>query len=345
MPADRSEALPAARRPHRLAGGQPGLLEPGASTDPYRLRLYRILRTDFPLGYDPGLGAWLLSRYADVALALTDPRFTGYPRDGAPRGPIPAPLGLCRGSLVCTPLPGSGTDRIPGSTPATASAVERAAYVLARRIAGRDQADLVGEFCRWLPAGLTTPERNAPVRTAGGTTDCARHTGLRERALASFLANMLDDPDLLAAVAGGAGPGTGPVAEAGTRMLLGRAWTETLRRDPPVQIVLRRTRTEVRVSGGTLPAGAPVACLIGAAGRDPARFTAPDRFDPLRADADPLLTGPAGCPAALLGRLEAEHGLRALLTAMPGIRWADGFRPASSGVLTRGPRSLLVRPS
>ncbi|MEW1760227.1 cytochrome P450 [Streptomyces cyaneofuscatus] len=345
MPADRSEALPAARRPHRLAGGQPGLLEPGASTDPYRLRLYRILRTDFPLGYDPGLGAWLLSRYADVALALTDPRFTGYPRDGAPRGPVPAPLGLCRGSLVCTPLPGSGTDPVPGSTPATASAVERAAYVLARRIAGRDQADLVAEFCRWLPAGLSSPELNAPFRTGGGTADCARHTGLRERALASFLANMLDDPDLLAAVAGGAGPGAGPGAEAGTGMLLGRAWTETLRRDPPVQIVLRRTRTEVRVSGGTLPAGAAVACLIGAAGRDPARFAAPDRFDPLRADADPLLTGPAGCPAALLGRLEAEHGLRALLTAMPGIRWADGFRPASSGVLTRGPRTLLVRPS
>ncbi|MGW5067416.1 cytochrome P450 [Streptomyces cyaneofuscatus] len=341
MPADRSEALPAARRPHRLAGGQPGLLEPGASTDPYRLRLYRILRTDFPLGYDPGLGAWLLSRYADVALALTDPRFTGYPRDGAPRGPVPAPLGLCRGSLVCTPLPGNGTDRIPGGTPATASAVGRAAYVLARRIAGRDQADLVGEFCRWLPAGLSSPRLNALVRAAGGTADCARHTGLRERALASFLANMLDDPDLLAAVAGGVGPG----AEAGTGMLVGRAWTETLRRDPPVQIVLRRTRTEVRVSGGTLPAGAPVACLIGAAGRDPARFAAPDRFDPLRADADPLLTGPAGCPAALLGRLEAEHGLRALLTAMPGIRWADGFRPASSGVLTRGPRTLLVRPS
>lgn len=337
MEADRSEALPTARRPHRLAGGQPGLLEPGASTDPYRLRLYRILRTDFPLGYDPGLGAWLLSRYADVALALTDPRFTGYPHDGAPRGPVPAPLGLCRGSLVCTPLPDGG------AAPEGSSAVERTAYVLAHRIAGRDRADLVAEFCRWLPAGTDAlaagrsyPDLRARSRPGGEGTDCARHTGLRERALASFLANMLDDPDLLTAVAG---------SEAGAGMLLGRAWAETLRRDPPVQIVLRRTRTEVRVSGGTLPAGAPVACLIGAAGRDPARFAAPDRFDPLRADADPLLTGPAGCPAALLGRLEAEHGLRALLTAMPGIRWADGFRPTSSGVLTRGPRTLLVQPS
>lgn len=146
---------------------------------------------------------------------------------------------------------------------------------------------------------------------------------------------MLGDPDLLAAATAGEGSGA----------LLGRAWAETLRRDPPVQIVLRRTRTEVAVSGGTLPADAPVACLIGAAGRDPVRFGAPDRFDPLRADADPLLIGPAGCPAALLGRLEAEHGLRALLTAMPGIRWADGFRPAAGGLLTRGPRTLLVRPS
>lgn len=336
MEADRSEALPTARRPHRLAGGQPGLLEPGASTDPYRLRLYRILRTDFPLGYDPGLGAWLLSRYADVALALTDPRFTGYPHDGAPRGPVPAPLGLCRGSLVCTPLP-DGAAALEGG-----SAVERTAYVLARRIAGRDRADLVAEFCHWLPAGADAvaagrsyPDLNARPRPGGGAADCARHTGLRERALASFLANMLDDPDLLAAAG----------SEAGAGMLVSRAWAETLRRDPPVQIVLRRTRTEVRVSGGTLPGGAPVACLIGAAGRDPARFAAPDRFDPLRADADPLLTGPAGCPAALLGRLEAEHGLRALLTAMPGIRWAEGFRPTSTGVLTRGPRTLLVRPS
>ncbi|MFH9294428.1 cytochrome P450 [Streptomyces sp. NPDC017520] len=340
MPADRPDALPAARRPHRLAGGQPGLLAPGATTDPYRLRLYRLLRTDYPLGYDPGLGAWLLSRYADVALALTDPRFTGYPHDGAPRGQAPVPLGLCRGSLVCVP------PAVPHRT--AEPAVERTAYVLARRIAGRDRADLVADFCRWLPAGAAAaaaglsypdlsslPRGGHHLRAGGGAGGCAGSTALREYALASFLANMLDDPDLAAAATAGEGAAT----------LLGRAWAETLRRDPPVQIVLRRTRTEVAVSGGTLPADAPVACLIGAAGRDPARFGAPDRFDPLRADADPLLIGPAGCPAALLGGLEAQHGLRALLTAMPGIRWADGFRPAAGGLLTRGPRTLLIRPS
>ncbi|CAM5456607.1 hypothetical protein SBADM41S_08979 [Streptomyces badius] len=244
MPVERPDALPAARRPHRLSGGLPGLLAPGATTDPYRLRLYRLLRTDHPLGYDPALGAWLLSRYTDVALALTDPRFTGYPHDGAPRGRAPVPLGLCRGSLVCGPL------TVPWST--AAPAVERTAYVLARRIAGRDRADLVADFCRWLPAGAaaaaaglahpdlsTLPRGARHRRTGGGAGGCTGSTALREHALASFLANMLDDPDLLAAATAGEAGG------AASGALLGRAWAETLRRDPPVQIVLRRTRTEV----------------------------------------------------------------------------------------------------
>lgn len=299
----------------------PSLLAPGAARDPYRF--YRVLRERYPLSYDAPLGGWLISRYDDVATALTDPRFTGFPHDGAPRGG-PAPLGLCHGNARCLPR-----DRYTVETgtvpPRLAERVERTAYVLARRIAGRRRADLVEEFCRWLPAGPAT----AP--TGSGDVPCTARTALRETALASFLANLLDAPDLLAALR---------VEPA----LAGRAWTESLRRDPPVQIVLRRTAAEVTLSGGSLPARAPVACLIGAAGRDPERFAAPDVFDPFRADQDRVMAGPAGCPAVALGRLEAEQGVRALLDAMPGLRWADGFRPAATGLLTRGPRSLLVRP-
>ncbi|MFI6858811.1 cytochrome P450 [Streptomyces sp. NPDC050421] len=313
-------------RPRRAAraGGGPSLLAPGAAHDPYRL--YRVLREEYPLVYDAPLGAWLVSRYDDVAAALTDPRFAGFPHDGAPRGG-PAPLGLCHGNSRCLPR-----DRyaVPaGSVPGhLAARVERTAYVLARRIAGRPQADLVEEFCRWLPAGARTGTRTG---TATEAAPCTRHTALRETALASFLANLLDDPDLMAVMR---------IEPA----LAGRAWTESLRRDPPVQVVLRRTVTEVTLSGGTLPARAPVACLVGSAGRDPERFAAPDVFDPFRRDQDRDTPGPAGCPAVLLGRLEAEQGLRALLEAMPALRWADGFRPAATGLLTRGPRSLLVRP-
>ena len=320
------------RRSGRPCTG-PSLLARGAARDPYRF--YRMLREQYPLSYDAPLGAWLISRYDDVTAALTDPRFTGFPHDGAPRGG-PAPLGLCHGSPRCLP-----TDRytvVTGTVPAGhAERVERTAYVLARRIARRPRADLVEEFCRWLPAAPgrdTGPAADddagaAPVAPAAGP--CLSDTALRRTALASLLANLLDDPDLLAALR---------VEPA----LTTRAWTESLRRDPPVQVVLRRTVAEVTLSGGTLPARAPVACLVGAAVRDPQRFAAPDAFDPFRADQDRALTGPPGCPAVALGRLEAEEGLRALLGAMPRLRWEDGFRPAATGLLTRGPRSLLVRP-
>ncbi|MFF3780976.1 cytochrome P450 [Streptomyces sp. NPDC001933] len=372
------------RGPRPDAG--PSLLAPGAARDPYRL--YRVLREEYPLSYDAPLRAWLVSRYADVATALTDPRFTGLPHDAAPRG-APAPLGLCHGSPRCVPrdqrpaAPGPVPchmpefeavprhmpefEAVPRHMPELAAVprhmaarIERTAYVLARRIACRQQADLVEEFCRWLPFGAapgvsarrytdrlsgTTPgiacgtapgiaydpPPGAVTATATAATPCTRHTGLRERALASLLANVLDAPDLLTALR---------VEPA----LADRAWTESLRRDPPVQVVLRRTVTEVTLSGGTLPAGADVACLIGAAGRDPERFAAPDLFDPFRRDQGRSLTGPVSCPAVLLGRLEARQGLRALLDAMPRLRWADGFRPAGTGLLTRGPRALLVRP-
>lgn len=320
------------RRADRTArpGTGPSLVAPGAAHDPYRL--YRVLREEYPLSYDAPLGAWLLSRHADVSTALTDPRFTGFPHDGAPRGG-PAPRGLCHGSMLCLPRP-QDIARPTATVPRhLTERVERTAYVLARRIAGWQQADLVEEFCRWLPVGAAAPGASPDPAQAPGnpTAPCAGRTGLRETALASFLANLLDDPDLLAALR---------IETA----LAHRAWTESLRRDPPVQIVLRRTVAEVRVSGGTLLAGAPVACLIGAANRDPERYAAPDLFDPFRTDQGRSVAGPESCPAVLLGRLEAEQGVRALLDAMPRLRWADGFRPCSTGLLTRGPQTLLVQP-
>ncbi|MET8400215.1 cytochrome P450 [Streptomyces sp900116325] len=340
MPADEPDGIPVptpvpallpAAGPGRRAarpGTGPSLLAPGAAHDPYRL--YRVLREEYPLSYDALLGAWLLSRYADVATALTDPRFAGFPHDGAPRGG-PAPRGLCHGSMLCQPRPQDIALAAAAAPRHLTERVERTAYVLARRIAGRQQADLVKEFCHWLPVGAGAYPDLGPLHRSAATAPCTRQTGLRETALASFLANVLDDPDLLAALR---------VEPA----LAHRAWTESLRRDPPVQFVLRRTVAEVRVSGGTLPAGVPVGCLIGAAGRDPERYASPDLFDPFRRDQGTSTAGPESCPAVLLGRLEAEQGLGALLAAMPRLRWADGFRPAGTGLITRGPRTLLVRP-
>ncbi|MEU1158769.1 cytochrome P450, partial [Streptomyces sp. NPDC005918] len=114
----------------------------------------------------------------------------------------------------------------------------------------------------------------------------------------------------------------------------------------PAPVVLRRAVRPVTVAGTPLPAGAVVACLVGAAGRDPARFAEPDRYDVLRTDPGHLATGTGrhACLGAELACHIAEYGLRALLDALPGMVLAPGFGPEPRGLLTRGPRTLLVRP-
>ncbi|GGJ68679.1 cytochrome P450 [Streptomyces brasiliensis] len=162
-----------------------------------------------------------------------------------------------------------------------------------------------------------------------------------DKAIASIFANLLLHPEQLAAVREDRG-------------LIPRAFAETLRYTPPVHMIMRQSATEVTVSGGTIPAGATVTCLIGAANRDADRFRDPDRFDIFRDDlttttafsaaADHLAfaLGRHFCVGALLAKAEVETGVGQLLDAMPGIRLADGYDPVEQGVFTRGPQSLPV---
>ncbi|WP_406505840.1 cytochrome P450 [Streptomyces sp. NBC_00212] len=323
------------------------LLGSVACRDPYAF--YRTLREEHPLLWDGRLGAWLVSRYADVAPALGDPGLVG-PRGGPCCGP---------GTVRC-----AQEYAAPESAFALLREVcARTAYVLARRLAGREEADLVEEFCRWLPTGTiaaatglsygavtgrsgAVPDRSraeAPAATdlgrrRGGTgvallaARSADQAALTGRALASLMANLLDNPEQLDLVKA-------------VPALIGQAWDESLRRNPPVHVVLRRAVRDLAISGGTVPAGASVALLVGAANRDPDRFPDPDRFDLHRTATGGLALGPADCPAARVAELQAECAVNALLTAMPGLRRADAFTPAESGLLTRSPHRLLVRPA
>lgn len=163
-----------------------------------------------------------------------------------------------------------------------------------------------------------------------------------DKAIASIFANLLLHPEQLAAVREDRG-------------LIARAFAETLRYTPPVHMIMRQSASEVTLSGGTIPAGATVTCLIGAANRDPDRYRDPDRFDIFRDDlttatafsaaADHLAfaLGRHFCVGALLARAEVEIGVGQLLDAMPDVRLADGFDPVEQGVFTRGPQSLPVR--
>ncbi|MET8946448.1 cytochrome P450 [Streptomyces sp. NPDC004542] len=163
-----------------------------------------------------------------------------------------------------------------------------------------------------------------------------------DKAIAGIFANLLLHPDQLAAVRA-------------DRSLIPRAFAETLRFTPPVHMIMRQSATEVKLSGGTIPSGATVTCLIGAANRDENRYRDPDRFDIFRDDlttttafsaaADHLAfaLGRHFCVGALLAKAEVETGVGQLLDAMPDLRLADGFHPVEQGVFTRGPQSLPVR--
>ena len=167
--------------------------------------------------------------------------------------------------------------------------------------------------------------------TAGGETT--------DKAVASLFANLLRNPDQLAAVRDDRG-------------LVGRAFAETLRHTPPVHMIMRQPAEDVELSGGVVPAGSTVTSLIGSANRDERRYRDPDTFDIFRddLDADTAFSAAAGhlafalgrhfCVGALLAKTEVEVATNRLLDAMPDVRLADGFEVAERGVFTRGPASL-----
>ncbi|WJY42390.1 cytochrome P450 [Streptomyces sp. P9-2B-2] len=170
--------------------------------------------------------------------------------------------------------------------------------------------------------------------SAGGETT--------DKALAALFRNLLSHPDQLAAVRA-------------DRSLIPAAFAETLRYTPPVQMIMRQTAAEVPLSGGIIPAGATVTCLIGSANRDERHYAAPDTFDVLRDDLTPTTAFSAAaqhvafglgrhfCVGALLARAEVEIAVNQLLDAFPAMDFADGTPPTDAGVFTRGPERLRVR--
>lgn len=122
---------------------------------------------------------------------------------------------------------------------------------------------------------------------------------------------------------------------------------ETLRHDPPVQSILRRTTAGVELSGEQLPAGATVILLLGSANRDERVFPDGDRFRLDREESAALGrplsfgAGPHHCLGAALARMEAVAALRALL-ALPGLRPAFTDVALVDSFVLRGPRALPI---
>ena len=97
---------------------------------------------------------------------------------------------------------------------------------------------------------------------------------------------------------------------------------EMLRYDSPVQLTSRSTTEPLDLGDGVaVPAGAELTILLGAANRDPARYTDPHRFDPDRPNIQPVSFGGGAhyCLGAPLARLEAAVAFPLLLTMLPRL--------------------------
>lgn len=98
----------------------------------------------------------------------------------------------------------------------------------------------------------------------------------------------------------------------------------------------------MEVAGVRIPEGAHIMALIGAAGRDPARYDDPDTFD-IHREQKPHLGfgfGMHTCLGAILARMEALQAAHALLDRMPPFRFVEPVTYDS--FMLRGPRRLLV---
>lgn len=192
--------------------------------------------------------------------------------------------------------------------------------------------DLLSDLCTAAAEGESMDAEDIRAFTAlllvagGETTD---------KALGLLVRNLLDRPEQLAAVRDDPG-------------LIGTALAETLRLTPPVQIIQRLAVDEVELSGGVVPTGSLVTCLLASGNRDPRKFADPERFDIFRTDlavkkaftaaSDHLAfsLGRHFCLGSALSLAEIETALPMLLDAMPDMRVAPGAQPVEQGLFIRG---------
>jgi len=118
---------------------------------------------------------------------------------------------------------------------------------------------------------------------------------------------------------------------------------EVLRYDSPVQAASNRVSPGQDVGGLVIEPGEHLMPLIGAGNRDPRKFTAPDQFDPLRSEGNPLSFGGGAhfCLGSALARLEASVAFPRLLARFPKLAMA-GEPARRPSLVLRGYDALTI---
>jgi cytochrome P450 len=129
--------------------------------------------------------------------------------------------------------------------------------------------------------------------------------------------------------------------------LVPSAVEEFLRYESPSQHTTRLARSDVTIGQERIARGQSVIAVMGAANRDPERFTDPDRLDVARRDNKHVAFGTGGhfCFGAPLARMEGELAFAALLRDVPEfaltsepLEWRNntGLRGLSNLPITLG---------
>ena len=97
---------------------------------------------------------------------------------------------------------------------------------------------------------------------------------------------------------------------------------EFLRYDSPIQSAARIAMEDIEVSGQRINKGQRVTMIVGAANRDPERFSDPDRLDITREDNRHLSFGFGShfCLGSALARVEGQITINAVVQRWPGLR-------------------------
>ncbi|AIY44012.1 putative cytochrome P450 hydroxylase [Collimonas arenae] len=127
--------------------------------------------------------------------------------------------------------------------------------------------------------------------------------------------------------------------------LLPSALKELLRFDSPVQYTGRRLKVDVEMHGQLMKKGDLVIPLIGAANRDPAKYTDPDRLDIQRNEGAHLSFGygPHVCIGATLTYLEAEIAMRSVMQRLPQLRLASATQSWGVNAVYRSLNALSLQ--
>jgi cytochrome P450 len=127
--------------------------------------------------------------------------------------------------------------------------------------------------------------------------------------------------------------------------LIPGAIEEVLRLQSSVQFFPTRSAlADIDIAGTTIPRGAPIYLMYGAANRDPRRFPDPNAFDPQRADHEHVGWGRGihVCFGGPLARLEVNTAFEAFLRRVDNPRLVGDAPPYRISQVFRGPRHLLV---